>query len=694
MHRDEPYDICERRQIVLDSRQSTRQDWLAGTILTLKTIAATAEVATLPYIRAVLGTVVILLETVEKMKKNRDDLLDLCASIVEIILLVKDELSCHGEAVGTRLAGLCEEFISLLRDLQTGLEHLLRKRAGIKGWLYDSLRVESVADQIQRYRYRINEVRTNFMLIATLNSNLHIANIQRTVTGVENVSSQKSEFRQIALGDVNLLHEIAISGKANAVKVFIARVTGQPSLMTVAQYEADTARWKSDLEEYSRIRHPHVWQLFGFVSSPGLNALLFHDEIIPLATYRQFHRPSADLVWAAVEGLLFQQFKETAQYHYWPSSLREQRSRATICVKQKPLRICLTMPDMTNQSSIVDLDTGLSSWHHSWFKAQRFHQRITTDCNTLRILDSYLAAELSSDVIQRIDLKNFLATLLPIYFTKSIPFGTRKQLFLGSIVGRRYHDDTLESFTPLYESFVPEFNTFSIQDWEPRAPVGLVDRESPTANRFTFQSGSFKAGEIPEELIKSIVIADGADAVGLSQSNILFRWSVGFDESLTNRLNLCWLSQANFLLRDIIASAEAVPGARYGYGITDQLLCLIVMDSDFHHLLRPTGTLMKTHLFLQSPIVRREASRIGVDFSESSQWYWSLDPSGETPMSQAECDAIGVPRLQFRLAARGRFWHEYHYNAIRQFVLAKFEGVDPYSQDVPRIFGVPVAKII
>lgn len=45
------------------------------------------------------------------MKKNRDDLLDLCESIVEIVRLLQAEVSAHGNVTGVRLMPLCEDFI-------------------------------------------------------------------------------------------------------------------------------------------------------------------------------------------------------------------------------------------------------------------------------------------------------------------------------------------------------------------------------------------------------------------------------------------------------------------------------------------------------------------------------------------------------------------------------------------------------
>ncbi|KAJ7765811.1 hypothetical protein B0H14DRAFT_3510149 [Mycena olivaceomarginata] len=79
-------------------------------ILAVKTIAAGAEFVPVPYIRAAFGTVAIFLET--KMKKNRDDLRDLCAGTVEIVLLLRDEISAHGHVVGARFMELCENFAS------------------------------------------------------------------------------------------------------------------------------------------------------------------------------------------------------------------------------------------------------------------------------------------------------------------------------------------------------------------------------------------------------------------------------------------------------------------------------------------------------------------------------------------------------------------------------------------------------
>lgn len=123
----------------------------------------------------------------------------------------------------------------------------------------------------------------------------------------------------------------------------------------------------------------------------------------------------------------------------------------------------------------------------------------------------------------------------------------------------------------------------------------------------------------------------------------------------------------------------------------DELTCVLTTDRQFRHLLRPEGTLRTAHLFPCSIRIRHQGQRIGVEFPGSDQFYWSLDPSGNTRMTQDECDSTGLPRLTFHFLPVANFWHEYHYGAIRDFLEAK--GFDPYRDDVSRLLGLPLAEI-
>jgi hypothetical protein len=65
---------------------------------------------------------------------------------------------------------------------------------------------------------------------------LNVIGIHKSIAAPE-ASPSMLGFRNIALGDINLLYDTAMRNKTQRVKIFIARISGEASLMTVAQYE-------------------------------------------------------------------------------------------------------------------------------------------------------------------------------------------------------------------------------------------------------------------------------------------------------------------------------------------------------------------------------------------------------------------------------------------------------------------------
>ncbi|KAJ7433521.1 P-loop containing nucleoside triphosphate hydrolase protein [Mycena galericulata] len=129
-------------------------------LLTAKAITAAAECAPLPYIKGVFGTVVILLETVEKVKKNRDNLKELCEDTVTIIEIVRDQISAHGDTAALK-------FKSLFKPLQ-------RKPKGLSSRFKEVIKLSSTTEQITGFQTRIQTLRSNFMLVATIDTNFQV----------------------------------------------------------------------------------------------------------------------------------------------------------------------------------------------------------------------------------------------------------------------------------------------------------------------------------------------------------------------------------------------------------------------------------------------------------------------------------------------------------------------------------------
>ncbi|KAJ7640938.1 hypothetical protein B0H17DRAFT_1339233 [Mycena rosella] len=94
---------------VLRPSSESKSDWLETSLTTAKGITAAAECPPFPYVKGVFGMVVIILETVEKVKKNRDDVKELCDNIMEIVSIVQDQLSSHGDTAAVKFKGLCED---------------------------------------------------------------------------------------------------------------------------------------------------------------------------------------------------------------------------------------------------------------------------------------------------------------------------------------------------------------------------------------------------------------------------------------------------------------------------------------------------------------------------------------------------------------------------------------------------------
>ncbi|KAJ7753305.1 hypothetical protein B0H14DRAFT_2979982 [Mycena olivaceomarginata] len=224
----------------------------------------------------------------------------------------------------------------------------------------------------------------------------------------------------------------------------------------------------------------------------------------------------------------------------------------------------------------------------------------------------------------------------------------RKELFLGSVITQRCAE-----FLPIAQ----------IKKWHlmPVPSVYSNPRVNNASNRFTILPGSFKALELPRNLI-------------------LLSSSIKLEDEIVNLVNTSWLSQANRCIDKTMPDRER----RYRCGVVEMLECIVMVDFECHHRLRLEGTLHEAHIL-------HDGLRIGIEFPDSDQVYWSLDPAGNTRMTEEECDSIGLPRLEFIFLPRANFWHEYHYHALHEFFEAK--GINPYSDCVAQLLGLPLAEM-
>ncbi|KAJ6533785.1 hypothetical protein DFH09DRAFT_1284374 [Mycena vulgaris] len=159
------------------SSTQSKSDWLTVSLTTAKVITAGAECIPFPYVKGVFGTVVIILETVEKVKRNRDDLKELCGNIMDIIKIIQDQLLTHGDTGALKFKGLCEDLAGVLEGVVKLIQQLPTEASSLSGRFKEVVKLRSTADEIAGYRMRIQELRSNFMfvqLMAAIDTNMQV----------------------------------------------------------------------------------------------------------------------------------------------------------------------------------------------------------------------------------------------------------------------------------------------------------------------------------------------------------------------------------------------------------------------------------------------------------------------------------------------------------------------------------------
>ncbi|KAJ7703683.1 P-loop containing nucleoside triphosphate hydrolase protein [Mycena rosella] len=150
---------------------SPSSDWLGTMILNARAVSAAADTIPLPYVKGVFGTAVFLLETVDTVQKNREDMKELCADTVDIITVVRDRISSHRDTAAIQFKAQCEELESFLKDVVEAVTPHQRRPRGFRAVVKEVLNSSNTTNEISRWHNRLRDVRSNFMLMATMDTN-------------------------------------------------------------------------------------------------------------------------------------------------------------------------------------------------------------------------------------------------------------------------------------------------------------------------------------------------------------------------------------------------------------------------------------------------------------------------------------------------------------------------------------------
>ncbi|KAJ7121154.1 hypothetical protein C8R44DRAFT_981963 [Mycena epipterygia] len=101
--------------------------WLEALLFNAKLITAGADAFPFPYVKGVFGTVVFLLEAVQKVKQNQESMKELCGDTVDIITILRDQIPAHGNTIALKFKTQCEELEMFLQDVLEAVNQLQMK---------------------------------------------------------------------------------------------------------------------------------------------------------------------------------------------------------------------------------------------------------------------------------------------------------------------------------------------------------------------------------------------------------------------------------------------------------------------------------------------------------------------------------------------------------------------------------------
>ncbi|KAJ7763566.1 hypothetical protein DFH07DRAFT_812447 [Mycena maculata] len=298
------------------NESSSVGDWISNLKLLAAALKATSTCVPVPCLQLVFEALSMVLDLVETVGKNETDLKYLAESAINITTLLTDELKGRPASPDVRLTVLCADFVRYLEKVGTELE---KRRS--KLWFKKYLKAKSIRDTVDDFTRRVVDLRADLTLAAAVGSRFQIIDTDRRVQEVQsslahiacevrthvtsarlqvaNIEEDVLLFRPSELHlDFDTAHlsvvtlgqraaatttdQICVKVRTYASKVGLAKVT------TARVYEGEHApqMWQRDLELFSaHLRVPGVAQIYGMCKSPRLQALIFHDELVPIDIY-------------------------------------------------------------------------------------------------------------------------------------------------------------------------------------------------------------------------------------------------------------------------------------------------------------------------------------------------------------------------------------------------------------------------
>ncbi|KAJ7921631.1 hypothetical protein B0H13DRAFT_2267779 [Mycena leptocephala] len=169
---------------------SSRSEWLSHCIHIAKILKEAANLVPVSYVKGAVGTVVILLETVEKVRQNQEDLQELCENTTRIAVYLGEQLASHQNTTAIRLKDMCEEFERDVQEVIVAITKLQGSR-GLGGQVKQFFKARSITDKITGYQRSIQVKCDTLKLTSIVDIDFKVTEIQ---TAIVDIRSQVHEI--------------------------------------------------------------------------------------------------------------------------------------------------------------------------------------------------------------------------------------------------------------------------------------------------------------------------------------------------------------------------------------------------------------------------------------------------------------------------------------------------------------------
>ncbi|KAJ7444665.1 hypothetical protein FB451DRAFT_1413063 [Mycena latifolia] len=441
-------------------------------------------------------------------------------------------------------------------------------------------------------------------------------------TSVTDIDSPGPDFRSIRLGNLNLLTQLGKEetlkcdvverhGETDVVRktvvgtrrVYRARIFGSQDPITAVVCEGSRFdKWKAEAERRQ--------SLFGITESRNINALIYHDELITIAQFRQIY-DNMPLTAAYIEYQMARDLPHTANYGYYTTSIRVSTGR-------------LCLHDQFSPSEEDELETACT---------ELFPWDMTVAPSTRDIIEEQLFARLNVP-----DIPILLAPFSVFRFDVRTPFYGRVPLAqLATVDG-----DVLD--------FQIQFSPREIEELEVNIGPWI-----PTSLRAGFT-------RMENQWTRIALPANKMDFAFHSQIQIKMSWDDDYMNkrwlSEATRILGPWITADNHMLSDLCLTDSATLSFRLHYP---------------KYINDPDTSSNALYLFVFRPKIAIDADgKCFADVPHPGErFYWSFDPSGVERLGDEPDDLIALPRVFFEVGVTGWSWTAGQYNLLKNFQQAK-----------------------